>query len=371
MFDKFSAMAKIFKTTIVKPTLPVKLTIGLTYRCQSRCNYCNIWKFYQNNPEGYKNEVPSIVYLTMFEALRDNILWLDFTGGEPFLRKEIVEIVSFALNNTGIVAAGITTNGLDCDLVLNKTSEILTKSKKKQLVIGVSIDGKPEIYERARGLNGFEHAMRTFLELKRLTKSFNNLRPHIAYTFNVFNAGSFPSFYRFISEEYGISIVEVSFAIQHSFGYYFQNRLAATIRTNDEFKKLTLKDIQFILSLRQKSRINYTNPLSLARALFYDHYLRNVSTYFSNPKQQIIPCKACELSAYIDPNGYVYPCIMWNEVLGSLKKRSFKTIWASAERKKAMQDVSAGRCPNCWTPCEAQLSWIANLPFSAIKRRYH
>jgi MoaA/NifB/PqqE/SkfB family radical SAM enzyme len=357
MINKLKAIVKTSRAVVGRSPFPLKLTVGLTYQCQSKCNHCDIWKIYQRNPERYKDEAQCSIYLKLLEDLKDNVLWLEFTGGEPFLRKEIVEIVSFALNNTGIVAAGITSNGLDHDLVLKNVREILTKSKKKQLVIGISIDGDPETYECVRGLNGFDSAMRTFLDLKRIASSFKNMRPHIAYTISHFNAGSFPDFYGFISEEYGINIAEISFAVEHPFGYYFQDQSENNREMIHKFEKQILYDIQFIRSLMHNSKLNYTNPLNL----FYDYYLENVSTYFKNPMQQVIPCKACELSAYIDPYGYVYPCTMWNKVLGSLKKRSFISIWESAKRQATMQAVRAERCPNCWTPCEAQPSWLFNL----------
>ena len=146
MIEKPKAILKLSKAIVAGSAFPVKLTVGLTYRCQSRCNYCDVWKRYQHKPDGYKIEAQSVVYLKMLEELKNDVLWLEFTGGEPFLRKDIVEIVSFAMNNTGIVAAGLTSNGLDQNLVLGYVHRILTNARKKQLVIGISVDGDSETY---------------------------------------------------------------------------------------------------------------------------------------------------------------------------------------------------------------------------------
>lgn len=199
--------------------------------------------------------------------------------------------------------------------------------------------------------------MRTFLELKRISHSSSNMRPHIAYTINHANAGGFYDFYGHVSEKHGIDISEISFAVEHPFGYYFKNNPAVSQETMATFKKQALYDIQIIRDLRHRRKLNYSNPLNL----FYDYYLRNVSTYFMNPMQQIIPCRACEFSAFIDPYGDVYACTMWNEMLGNLKERSFRSVWESPLRQTARQIVRTGRCPNCWTPCEAQPSWFFNL----------
>ena len=184
-----------------------------------------------------------------------------------------------------------------------------------------------------------------------------NLRPLIAYTINRFNAGEFAQFYETMLEEYGASISDFRFTIEHPFGYYYQEEPICGKGSINEFKKKTLNDIKFILNVRRNHRLKYANLVNL----FYDYYLMNVQTYLGNPRRQIIPCKACEYSAYIDPYGDVYPCIMWRKAIGSLKKNSYESIWNSSARRLALQAIRAGKCPNCWTPCEAQHSWIMNF----------
>ena len=357
MFGKALAIAKFPRTLLVSSALPMKLTVGLTYRCQSRCNHCELWKTYDGVTQNSRREAKSDTYLKMLQDLKDDVVWVEFTGGEPFLRKEIVEIAAFSLNNTGTLAVGITSNGLDHDLVVKQVHEILLKSKRKQLVVGISIDGDPESYEQVRGVNGFYAAMDTYLELKRLASHFRNLRPHIAYTISRFNVGSFPHFYDFVSDEYGIAISEISFTVEHPFGYYFHKDSTSGMRVSDSFKAQTLKDVQSILDLRHREKLNHTRPLNL----FYEYYLKNLFKYFANPQQQVIPCKACDLSAYIDPYGYVHPCTIWKKELGNLKNASFKTIWSSTTKQAVMQNVRTGKCPNCWTPCEAEASWLFNF----------
>ncbi|HEC67280.1 MAG TPA: SPASM domain-containing protein [Candidatus Desulfofervidus auxilii] len=79
----------------------------------------------------------------------------------------------------------------------------------------------------------------------------------------------------------------------------------------------------------------------------------------------IIPCSAGTYSSYIDPYGNVYPCTQWNFKFGNLKENSFKEIWWSKKAEKVRELIKNGKCPNCWTPCEAQPSWVMN--FGIIK----
>jgi MoaA/NifB/PqqE/SkfB family radical SAM enzyme len=361
MSEKATAAIRVLGAITARSAFPIKLTVGLTYRCQSRCNYCNIWKYYEHNPELVEDEVKTGLHLKTIEDLKDDLVWIEFTGGEPFLRNDIAEIVSFAMNSTGVAVVGITSNGLDQKLVLRKTREMLSQSKKKRLVVGISIDGDPETYQRARGINGFNLAMQTFLGLKQLASSYKNLRPHIAYTINSFNCGNFPSFYRFMSEEHEASVSDISFAVEHPSGYYFRDKSTTSQETAETFKEKAIDDIAFVNRLRHRQKLKYSNPVTL----FYDYYLKRVQAYFENPCKQVIPCRACKSSAYVDPYGNVYPCTMWKEILGNLRRESFRSIWNSEKRKTVAETVRLGKCPNCWTPCEAQPSWL--LGFGPIR----
>lgn len=359
MLSRLKAAVEVPRAKFISSAFPIKLTIALTYRCQSRCKHCSIWKLYDQNPERCKDEAHLSLYLKLLEDLRSNILWLEFTGGEAFLRTDIAEIVGFALERTGIFAAGITSNGLNHGLILERVLQILAKSRGKQLVIGISLDGDPDTYRQVRGLDGFDSAMSTFLHLRQLASSFSNLRPHIAYTINRFNVGEFQNFYSLLSEKYGIGISEISFAIEHPFGYYFQDQMPIVKNTLERFGKRALNDLQVILHLKHDHRFDRLN----ATSLFYDYYLKSIPTYLKDPSHQIIPCTAGKNSAFIDPYGNVYPCTMMNTVIGSLKKDDFRTVWESEKRCLAMQNVKLGKCPSCWTPCEAQPSWLLNLGF--------
>lgn len=295
----------------------------------------------------------------MLDEVCNNVVWLEFTGGEPFLRKETTEIVSYAINKTGIVAAGITSNGLDTQLVVKNVCRILEKSKEKQFVVGISLDGNSEMYERIRGVDGFGQATKTYLELKQLSTTFNNLRPHIAYTINRFNAGAFQDFYFSVLKELDIDISDVSITIEHPFGYYFEKQQAPFEADSVDFKKRALRDLEFIQRIRQYPLLSLLNPVEL----FYRFYLKSIPAYFRKPTQQIIPCKACASSVYIDPFGSIFPCTMWTREIGNIRETSFSSIWASPTRRKVRQMVSEGKCPNCWTPCEAQPSWLQNFGF--------
>ena len=135
---------------------------------------------------------------------------------------------------------------------------------------------------------------------------------------------------------------ESGMKVQHDFGFYFPKN-GFIHNDPNSFKKAVLSDISNILSIKRESKTRFINPLNL----FYKFFLENVSTYFLCQERQVIPCKACDFSAFIDPFGQVFPCTLWNKPLGNLKQNSFKDIWFSKKRLNTTQLVTENKCPNC------------------------
>ena len=85
----------------------IKLNISVTDRCNMRCRTCRIWK---------KNKINSSeMNLKDFENIFkkfNKTCWLSLTGGEPFLRKDLYEIVDISLKECkNLHTISIPTNG--------------------------------------------------------------------------------------------------------------------------------------------------------------------------------------------------------------------------------------------------------------------
>jgi len=64
---------------------PTDASIILTYRCQMRCQMCNIWK----NPTERQKEITA----KELSILPDGFEFINLTGGEPFLRDDLVDVI--------------------------------------------------------------------------------------------------------------------------------------------------------------------------------------------------------------------------------------------------------------------------------------
>jgi len=357
-----STVLNILKTKVngfFGKALPIKLTLALTYMCNSRCKTCHIWQIYKKSPEKIKNELTTEDWKKLFDEIGNNLRWIEFTGGEPFLRKDIDEIVVYAYNNTSISAGGITTNGILSKKVLKIVEKIIERiPNNKMLNIGISLDGVPEVHNKIRGISGnFEKAVWLFNELKELKYLHKNLTVHFAYTISQYNAGKFIEFYNFLKENYDIFINEITMTFEH-FTDYYGRELNGELAYN--FKNNLIKDVKCYLSILKSENIS-EDLFNRIKLSFYKFYLKNIPKFVNKPKEMIIPCVAGKYSAYVDPNGNVYPCTSWLVRLGNIKEMSFKEIWWSKKAEEVRKSIISGMCPNCWTPCEAQPSWVMNF----------
>ena len=108
----------LLKSTVTRPSAPLKLNFCLTYWCQYRCKTCNIW---QRKPtdELTTDEVIALV--------RENpgITWADLTGGEIFLRPDIDEILDAVVTGWRRLALlHFPTNGFLTDRIVKSVERI-------------------------------------------------------------------------------------------------------------------------------------------------------------------------------------------------------------------------------------------------------
>lgn len=122
-----------------------------TFRCNAKCNMCNIWK-HQTKPT---EEIDPSYYEKLPAGLRINI-----TGGEATIRQDIDRIFEILYPKSSLLE--LSTNGYNTEKI------VALANKYPNILIRVSVEGLPKINDEKRGLhNGFDHALRTMLELKK------------------------------------------------------------------------------------------------------------------------------------------------------------------------------------------------------------
>ncbi len=330
-------------------TSPCKLTISVTNRCNKRCLTCGIWKICEDG--GQEPELSLGEYIQIFKDLDGNgLIYIEFTGGEPYLRDDIDEIIVQAFENiSSLQFVTITTNGYDAEHIIKTTRRILQEIPPNcSLIFGVSIDGDKELHDKLKGVDkSWDNAVETLTAAYELQKEYPNLRPHVSYTINMYNAGLFQECH----ESLGIPIDDFSFSVEHS-GLLYNNRNTVTLDP-----EAIEKDLDYLkLNPRKTASLD---PVSIFRSKSYVSYMKGIIPYING--ERTLRCAALKLSGYIDPSGGVYPCIMWDHSLGNIRETGFNEIWASTGSDETRIKIDGKTCPGCWTPCEVQPSLLINI----------
>jgi len=313
---------------------PVKFaSIIVTYRCNAHCHMCNTWQFPTKTAEEITPE--------LIEKLPD-IPSVNVTGGEPFLRSDLSDILDVLHEKAGRVV--ISTNGYFTDRIVEMAK------RHPWIGVRVSLEGLPKANDELRGISdGFDHGIRTLTELNRL-----GLRDiGFGITLSDRNVRDLMELYQ-LAKMMG---VEFATAAVHNAYYFhktdndFEHPEAATV----ELEKL-IDDL-----LRSRKVKNW----------FRAYFNYGLSNYIKgNPR--LLPCNMGHDSFFLDPFGEVRPCNVMEESMGNLREQSFEEIWSGAEAQRIRQCVK-DCSKNCWMmgsvaePMKAHimepLKWVFNRKF--------
>ena len=303
----------------------------LTERCNLRCKHC-----YQSGSRGQEMSLPEVreVVSEVAEMLTE---WegqygitfspsFNITGGEPFLRHDIFEIL-------GIIRSR------DFDTYLLSNGVLIDKERAQKISdlkvrgVQVSIEALEKVHEMIRGKGSFSSAMRGVQHL---------LEAGITVTLNATLSD--------INADYFMDMIELasSTGVQRlGFSRLVPSGRGAGLLTN-MLKKEKVKELyRSILSLRIKGlEIVTGDPI--------------VSQMSSNGKEDggsmpVGGCAAGLSGITLLQDGTITPCRRLSVPIGNVRKDSLREVWATSEVLMKLRDrkAYAGKCSSCrrWASC--------------------
>ena len=265
---------------------------------------------------------------------------MNLSGGEPFLRNDIVDIISRGQRYSSPNLVHIPSNGLLTDLIEKRVREILeTLSRKTFLTIKLSLDGVGEYHDIIRGIPGnFSKVMATYDRLDKIRKENPNFHLGFNTITSKFNLGHLDEIVDFARSKNPDSYVtEVAENRSELFN-------AADDITPDAeaYKKL-------ILSFRESTKQNLKGRRSISkyteasRLVYYDYVVRILAE-----KRQVLPCYAGISNAHLNPFGDVWPCciLAYTHGLGNVRDFDcdFRKLWNSKKAKVVREYIKSGEC---------------------------
>lgn len=285
----------------------------VTFRCNAKCQMCDIWK----HPTKPSEELDAKYYEKLPEGLRINI-----TGGEPTLREDIDEIFKILYPKSHLLE--LSTNGYFTDKIVSLAE------KYPNILIRVSIEGLPALNDRLRNIeDGFDHALRTILELKK-TRRKNIGFSIVISDKNIDDLINLYNLCCYLGVELGNSVMHNS--------WYFHK----TDNVLQDKEKAARLEKEFIKALLQSHRYGIRNKFKdYGRAYFNKSILQRFEGVACDYRP---PCGAGKDFFFVDPWGNISPCNGSDEewIIGNLKDDSFENIMNSQKAKEMME--KANRC---------------------------
>ena len=310
-------------------TGPVKVIWEVTYKCNSRCKHCHLWQVKEHNDLTTDEAKTFISDIKKMGALH-----LSFSGGEPFLRPDMLELMTYA-SELGLTT-GVNTNGSRLG-----TPEAARAACKTGLgTVYISLDGADaEMHNGLRGTpKAFDSAL---LAIDNLIAQREGGTPRVFINTTV-TRNNIESLDRILdlARQHGVDGMTMSM-IQEVNKYSPEAEASmGGVRIDDLSKRLNE------LAKRSDGIIPHSKE-----------YLDNFSTYLQDPGELYkYRCVAGYATALVHPDGEVHPCPVAFCKMGNLREKSFADIWFSPEADKVRHRVQANQHPICWFDCVAPMN---------------
>ncbi len=341
MFKEINLAKKILFSNFKRLTFPYRLTFAVTYKCNSKCSICHIWKL---KP---KKEI-SLKEIKEFFQKNNYFNWVDLTGGEPFLRKDLVDICASIIDNCpDLYLLHIPTNGFLPAKIEEKTKGILDL-KPNRFIISIALDAPELLHDRLRGIDGaWQKATETYKRLKKIKQK--NFEVYFGMTLSDLNYKLIEKTYQELKKEIkDLKRNDLHFNIAHHSFYY--HNLKINLKINN---KIASKLNDF----------NIKKEKEISGVKFLESRYQNLIPKYLKTKKSPLICQALSASLFIDPFGFIYPCSIWDKRIGNLKDFNYdlKRIWNLNKTITLRKKIAKEKCPGCWTPCEAYQTILGSL----------
>ncbi|MBN1224467.1 MAG: radical SAM protein [Candidatus Aminicenantes bacterium] len=300
--------------------LPVLSEVALTWRCNIKCRFCYAACTCVSESAGDSGleELSTADVKRVLDIIRRDaeVPSVSFTGGEPTLRPDLIELIAYA---SGVLnmRVNLITNGTMID---ERFSERLKAAGLASAQVSIESPDSG-VHDAIVGVgNAFEASVNG---LKALKTAGIICHPHA--TLCGLNVATLPGMARF-AKSLGFERFSLNMLIPAGRGIDPELTISYS-----EIKEIVLK----IKSEADKEgiRLLWYSPTPMCLFNPVSHQLGNKG------------CSACEGLLSVDPFGRVLPCSSWKEPLGHLLRDGFKAVWFGDKSRFLREKRSAH--PDC------------------------
>ncbi len=290
------------------------LVLHVTNVCNLRCAHC----FVDFSSAG---DIPGQRYVSLGQEV-GKLMWLDISGGEPFMRKDLTEIVT--AYSSDIIQ--ISPNGTMPAVIFQRVDEIKKQTRAK-LAISISVDGFEKTHDSIRGKAGvWRTAWETFEGLRG-----RGIPVKINTVLTLQNKGE---------------IIELIHYVKERKPDFHSIILHRGIAKNELHRLPELHELDRLAPQIFKVLAGYDygrNALVAYVLRNYHKYLWNLSLQTLRRKEQAIPCLAGRTQTVILGDGSVSSCELLPPV-GNILKQSWAEIVTGESFDKQIRSIKNKKC---------------------------
>ena len=332
-----------FAGSLLQRSWPSYCVIFITSRCNARCVFCF------NHENVFQKPKHAEITVEEFERLSRSmspLLQLVLSGGEPYLRRDLPQIISAFYRNSGTRMVGIPTNAYLPDAIEESTRQVLTDCPDLKLNVNLSIDGILEKHDEVRGVTGqFQKIRESYARLDALRRDHPNLAVNAQSVISKYNADDIEETIRQLRDELDL-------------GFHAVGPVRGSTPEKDA-KDITSEQVREIYTRTDRIRAQKNGHG------FLDHVadslldrLREIELRAMDSKKREFVCLAGKKMIVISHDAKVYPCEpLWlddeqqrvfpqDATMGDLRESNFdiRTILSSPKADGIRKDVDKKLC---------------------------
>ena len=324
--------------------LPMNLTFSVSYQCNSTCKTCNVWR---KRVQDFSLDE----YEQTFRHLGHSPYWLTFSGGEPFLRPDLVDIILAAYRHCRPGIINIPTNGILVKRVVKGVERLAREASRAQIVVNLSLDGIGEQHDEIRGVPGnYAKLLETYAGLRGLNAP--NLTLGVHTVISRYNVDHFIPLHHHVREHLRPDsyITEIA-----------EERVELDTVGLD-ITPPPAKYAEVVDHLVADIDANPAEGVAGIAQAFRRHYYQ-IARRTLEEQRQVLPCYAGVASAHIAPNGDVWTCCIRAEPMGNLREVGYdlRQVWNSPRADDLRGSIRRGEC-HCPLANAAYSSMLCDPP---------
>lgn len=319
---------------------PVLGTVVTNYRCNYRCVMCDLPLREAELRERGLAELDTDAMKGLLREFKDlGVSGIGFTGGEPLLRGDIIDLLAYT-KQLGMISHLNTNGSLLDEKMIMKIIDAKVDS------INISLDGaRPETHDRIRGVPGAYAKAVAAIE-KTCALRDRTGAPLRVKTVAVLQEENIDEVAALISLARDLTADCIEFVPRQG----FRTDGSGAGPADPAF----LSKVQAVTEQLQ-AHVNSGIVIENSRS-----HLKLIPGAFRNEPSPL-RCFAGYNSLAVDSYGEIYPCVPWynwRRSVGNVKNISLTGFWYSREYARIRKELAT--CRSCTLNCQAELNILFN-----------